>query len=327
MKSAPRLLAPPDLPAFARRVSATTCAGRATSWKTRLAAPVTAYRAASFSITARSLWALEILVEEGFKVDSSIFPIRHDRYGIPGARLGPHQLTTAAGTIWEFPPAVVRLAGIVCRSAGADIFGFFRCLGRCIVFAGSTATERQPFVCYVHPWEFDPDQPRLRGSRLARFRHYVNLSKNARKLDVLLGQFRFGRLRDLVARKSTTTAPTAAAGKRPRQCENGVIRPGFAAIVLFGIATRLLVLGAGPSCPRRPRSISPMCRGNRLPATRVRAAARPFPARPLGPALVPFRRVALPENRLPRVRARQPVIAGVPALVAGGDADLQSCRS
>ncbi|MCD4726621.1 MAG: polysaccharide deacetylase family protein, partial [Pirellulales bacterium] len=77
-----------------------------------LGRPVTAYRAASFSITRQSLWALEILVEEGFLVDSSVFPIRHDRYGIPGAEPGPHRLETPAGSLWEFPPSVARLAGM-----------------------------------------------------------------------------------------------------------------------------------------------------------------------------------------------------------------------
>ena len=87
-----------------------------------LGATVTAYRAPSFSITRQSLWALDILAEEGFQIDSSIFPIVHDRYGIPGARPFVHQLQTAAGPLWEFPPSVLRAAGSTGRFPAAGIF-------------------------------------------------------------------------------------------------------------------------------------------------------------------------------------------------------------
>jgi len=159
---------------------------------------VTAFRAASFSITKQSRWALEILVEEGFQVDSSVFPIRHDRYGIPGAEPRLHRLETPAGPIWEFPPSVSRFMRLGVPMGG----GYFRlfplawsayCLDRI------NRIERQPFMFYVHPWELDPAQPRIEAaSRLARFRHYVNLSKNEAKLDRLLGRFRFGRICDVV---------------------------------------------------------------------------------------------------------------------------------
>jgi polysaccharide deacetylase family protein (PEP-CTERM system associated) len=161
--------------------------------------PVVAYRAASFSITAQSLWALEILVEEGFQVDSSVFPIYHDRYGIPGAAPRLHRLTTPAGPLWEFPPSVVKLARLRVPVSGGGYFRLFPlpwtvyCLGRI------NRTEGEPFVFYIHPWEVDPDQPRIAArSRLSRWRHYLNLSKNERKLDGLLRRFRFGRLCDVV---------------------------------------------------------------------------------------------------------------------------------
>lgn len=160
---------------------------------------VRAYRAASFSITEQSRWALEILVEEGFTVDSSVFPIHHHRYGIPGAEPRLHRWETPAGPLWEFPPSVARFSRLNVPVGGGGYFRLFPlawsayCLGRI------NRTEQQPFVFYVHPWELDPGQPRVRAaSRLARFRHYVNLAKNERKLDRLLGQFRFGRLRDVV---------------------------------------------------------------------------------------------------------------------------------
>jgi polysaccharide deacetylase family protein (PEP-CTERM system associated) len=163
-----------------------------------LGRPVTAHRAASFSITRQSLWALEILVEEGFQADSSVFPIRHDRYGIPDAQPGPHRLTTPAGPIWEFPPSVVRFAGINLPVGGGGYFRLFPLPWTLHCFRRIHRAGR-PVVFYVHPWELDPEQPRIRAaSRLTRFRHYVNLSKNRRKLDNLLRRFRFGRLCDVI---------------------------------------------------------------------------------------------------------------------------------
>ncbi len=158
---------------------------------------VTAHRGASFSITRESLWALEILVEEGFAVDSSVFPVRHDRYGIPDAQPGPHIISTPAGPIREFPPSVVRLGGLSLPVGGGGYFRLFPlpwttyCLRR-INRAG------RPLMFYVHPWELDLEQPRIRAGRLSRFRHYVNLSKTQRKLDALLRRFRFGRIRDVI---------------------------------------------------------------------------------------------------------------------------------
>jgi polysaccharide deacetylase family protein (PEP-CTERM system associated) len=166
--------------------------------------PVTAHRAASFSITARSLWALEILVEEGFSVDSSIFPIHHDRYGIPDAEPRLHRLATPAGPLWEFPPSVARIAHMNLPVSGGGYFRLYPlfwtryCLGRI------NRRGRQPFIFYIHPWEIDPDQPRVAGpSRLTRFRHYVSLGQTERKLDRLLARFRFGRVSDVVAAQAS----------------------------------------------------------------------------------------------------------------------------
>ena len=175
-----------------------------------LGEPVTAFRAASFSITKRSLWSLEILAEEGFRVDSSVFPIHHDRYGIPDAPTHLHRLSTPAGMLWEFPLAVVRIAGVNVPVGGGGYFRLFPlrwtmgCLRRINRKAG------QPFVFYVHPWEIDPDQPRMNGaSGLARFRHYVNLRKTEAKLAALLGAFRFGRLCDVVEEAAACERPAA----------------------------------------------------------------------------------------------------------------------
>jgi polysaccharide deacetylase family protein (PEP-CTERM system associated) len=172
---------------------------------------VRVYRAPSFSITAQSLWAIEILAEEGFLVDSSVFPIRHDRYGIPGADPWVHRIATPAGGLWEFPPSVCRLAGVNLPVSGGGYFRLYPlrlslgCLRRI------NRAERQPFLFYVHPWEIDPGQPRLpAASRLSRFRHYVNLADNERKLDRLLGSFRFGRLSDVIAQCATNGHPAGS---------------------------------------------------------------------------------------------------------------------
>ena len=132
-------------------------------------------------------------------MDSSVFPIHHDRYGIPGDRRWPHRLATSAGPLWEFPPSVVRLAGMNVPVCGGGYFRLYPLAWSLYGLRHINRREKQPFVFYVHPWELDPGQPRiLAGSPLARFRHYVNLSGNERKLDVLLGNFRFGRLCDVL---------------------------------------------------------------------------------------------------------------------------------
>ncbi len=161
---------------------------------------VTCYRAPSFSITKRSLWALEILVEAGITVDSSIFPIVHDRYGIPDAPQRIHRRSTPAGQLWEFPPTVVRGGGWNLPVSGGGYFRLYPwplsryCLAR-------VNAKQQPFMFYFHPWEIDPQQPRLAaGSRLTRFRHYVNLASTYEKLRQLLTTFQFGRMGDVVQR-------------------------------------------------------------------------------------------------------------------------------
>jgi polysaccharide deacetylase family protein (PEP-CTERM system associated) len=160
---------------------------------------VTAYRAPSFSITRRSLWALEILAEEGFEIDSSIFPIFHDRYGIPNAEMHPHELQTPAGSLWEFPASVQRIAGVNLPVSGGGYFRLYpvwltqRLLQR-------INGQQQPFMFYVHPWEIDSAQPRLRaGSVMGRMRHYLNLETTQDKLETLLKEFRFGTVSQSIA--------------------------------------------------------------------------------------------------------------------------------
>jgi polysaccharide deacetylase family protein (PEP-CTERM system associated) len=161
--------------------------------------PILAYRAPSFSITRRSLWALEILAEEGFLMDSSVFPIHHDRYGIPGARPEMHQIDTPAGSLWEFPMSIVRLGWMNLPVGGGGYFRLYPLRWTLHMLSRINSTHQRSFTCYVHPWELDPGQPRLRaGSPISRARHYLNLSTTEKKLGVLLKTFRFGRLCDFL---------------------------------------------------------------------------------------------------------------------------------
>lgn len=158
---------------------------------------VLGYRAASYSIVRRSLWALDILVELGFVYDSSIFPVRHDRYGIPDADRKPHRLSTPGGaTIVEWPLATAQILGCRLPVAGG---GYFRLLPYWLIRWGLESINRLeslPFIFYLHPWEIDPGQPRIAASALSRFRHYTNLDKCEARLQRLLGDFRFGTARD-----------------------------------------------------------------------------------------------------------------------------------
>src|SRR5581483_7385926 len=158
-----------------------------------LGEPVTMYRAPSFSITQDALWALDVLIEEGFTFDSSIYPTRHDRYGLPGAPLQPHCIQRLAGEIWEFPPAVWRVCGYPLPVGGGGYFRLYPYALTAQALRMINAAGR-PFVVYLHPWEFDPDQPRFQPGWLRAFRHYVNLEKTAERLRHLLQDFHFGSL-------------------------------------------------------------------------------------------------------------------------------------
>jgi len=161
---------------------------------------VLGYRAASYSIVRRSLWALDILVDLGFAYDSSIFPVRHDLYGIPGARRAPHRMATPGGqTIVEWPLATAEILGRRLPVAGG---GYFRLLPYWLSrwgLASINRREQRPFIFYLHPWEIDPGQPRVPASWLSRVRHYTNLEKCEERLRMLLREFRFGTARDGLA--------------------------------------------------------------------------------------------------------------------------------
>jgi polysaccharide deacetylase family protein (PEP-CTERM system associated) len=174
--------------------------------------PVVGYRAPSFSIVKRSLWALDVLAEEGYRYDSSIFPIAHDRYGIPDAPREPHHLLAAGRSIVEIPGSTVRLAGRNFPVAGG---GYFRLLPYWWTRWGIDRINRvdgRPAVFYLHPWEIDPGQPRLPAGRVTSFRHYHNIDRTENRLKQLMIDFRFGPVNRMVAaaeRTATSEMPLA----------------------------------------------------------------------------------------------------------------------
>lgn len=155
------------------------------------------YRAPSFSITTRTQWALPILVEEGYLYDSSIFPVRHDRYGMPGANPWCHVKKTQAGDLWEVPPSTLKVGPLRVPVAGG---GYFRLFPYSLLhrFLCRVASHGHPLIMYLHPWELDPDQPRMGGSLVSRFRHYVNLHKTEARLLRLLTDFKFAPIQQAV---------------------------------------------------------------------------------------------------------------------------------
>jgi polysaccharide deacetylase family protein (PEP-CTERM system associated) len=171
---------------------------------------VIGYRAPSYSITPRSLWALDVLLEEGYRYDSSIFPIQHDRYGIPVSGRAPYPITRPAGTLIEVPASTTRVGPFNLPVAGG---GYFRILPYWWTRWGMgrvNRLEQRPAVFYLHPWEIDPDQPRLQVGRLSRFRHYRNLEETETRLRALLRDFRFDTIGVLVSEVLRSLSGTAS---------------------------------------------------------------------------------------------------------------------
>ena len=173
--------------------------------------PVLGYRAPSYSITPRSLWALDILIEEGYRYDSSIFPIRHDRYGIPVSPRHAYTLERPTGALIEAPASTTRLGPFNLPIAGG---GYFRILPYAWTRWGINRVnqlEGCPAIFYLHPWEIDPHQPRLRAGLLSRFRHYRNLDTTETRLQQLLSDFRFGPMAAVLDRSTELALPGRAA--------------------------------------------------------------------------------------------------------------------
>jgi len=160
--------------------------------------PVVGYRAPSFSVVRTTLWALDIMADEGLEYDSSIFPVHHDRYGIPDAPRAPYRIRERAGRdLWELPPVTGRVAGRNVPAAGG---GYLRLLP----YAFNAWALRRinaeglPGVVYTHPWEYDLKQPRLTLPPLRALRHYHGIDRTASKLARLLQEFEFGTCADVL---------------------------------------------------------------------------------------------------------------------------------
>jgi polysaccharide deacetylase family protein (PEP-CTERM system associated) len=162
-------------------------------------ARVDGFRAPSYSITPRTLWALDVLIDEGYRYDASIFPIRHDRYGIPLSPRHPYVLTRGSGSLIEAPASTVRVGPINLPVGGGGYFRILPYFWTRWGIARINEREGRPAIFYLHPWEVDPAQPPLPAGRLSRFRHYRNLDKTEARLRRLLQDFRFGQLRQILA--------------------------------------------------------------------------------------------------------------------------------
>lgn len=170
---------------------------------------VQGYRAPSFSIIRASLWALDVLIEEGHAYDASVFPIRHDRYGIPDAPRHAHVIERPAGRILEVPASTVRLGRANYPIAGG---GYFRLLPYAWTRWGIRRVNAagDPCVFYLHPWEIDAGQPRLPVSRLGGLRHYANLAATLGRLERLLTDFTFDTIAASLAARATQGRPAVA---------------------------------------------------------------------------------------------------------------------
>ena len=152
---------------------------------------VTGYRAPTYSITEKSLWALDILEELGFRWDSSIFPIFHDNYGIPDSPRFEYKLPE--NNLKEYPISTALLLGRKIPVAGGGYFRIFPYWFTKMALRSINKLEQKPFVFYLHPWEIDPGQPRIpHAGWKSRFRHYNNLEKTEDRLTLLLQHFQFG---------------------------------------------------------------------------------------------------------------------------------------
>lgn len=178
--------------------------------------PVIGYRAASYSIITRSLWALDILMEEGFLYDSSIFPIWHDLYGIPNSQRFSYVINNGSGSINEYPLSTVRIGKMNFPVGGG---GYLRLLPYSFTrwaINRLNKIEKQPAIIYLHPWELDPQQPKLKGQWLSHFRQYTNLNKTEGILKSLLNDFMLGTMKDIDAEKPAGCAwlNSSPAGRR-----------------------------------------------------------------------------------------------------------------
>lgn len=157
--------------------------------------PVSGFRAPSFSIVPGTEWAFDILLEEGHRYDSSLFPVQRRGYGYPGGKRDPYVISRPSGSLEEYPPATLSVLGATLPAAGG---AYLRLLPLGLVRAALHSAERrgQAATVYTHPWEWDPGQPRLVVSPLTRVRHYGGLAGVLGRITQLFKEFRFTSIRD-----------------------------------------------------------------------------------------------------------------------------------
>ena len=178
--------------------------------------PLAGYRAPSYSIVKRSLWALEILAEEGYRYDSSIFPMRHDLYGLPSfprniVRVELGEAPEGAGvsrTITEFPPSTLRVLGMTLPGPGGGYLRIFPLRYSLWALGRLGRRDRMPGSVYVHPWEVDPEQPRVKARWRSRLRHYTGLRRTAQRLERIIQTFRFAPMGEVLAANPPERAVT-----------------------------------------------------------------------------------------------------------------------
>ena len=159
---------------------------------------VVGYRAPSFSVMKKSLWALEILAEEGFQYDSSVFPVEHPSYGIPDAPRTPYWIETASGRILEFPMPTLMLGSLRSPIGGGAYLRLLPYRYTRWAIGYLNREEGSPVCVYIHPWELDPQQPRMGGGLSARARHYFGLRGTEGKLKKLVRDVEFCPLAPLI---------------------------------------------------------------------------------------------------------------------------------
>lgn len=172
---------------------------------------VLGYRAPSFSIIPGWEWALDVLIEEGYRYDSSLFPIHRRGYGYPGALRAPHVIRRSSGQLAEFPLATTSFFNYPLPAAGG---GYLRQFPLAVIRrAFREATERsEPATFYIHPWEIDPDQPRLPVSPLNRIRHYRGLGFALARIELLLEEFSFDSIASYLPRLKLSADTLVTAG-------------------------------------------------------------------------------------------------------------------
>jgi polysaccharide deacetylase family protein (PEP-CTERM system associated) len=176
---------------------------------------VAGYRAPTFSVVAQTAWALDELAEAGLRYDSSVYPVRHDRYGVPQAPRAPFLAVGAKHSLLEIPPMTLRVLGSNLPAGGG---GYFRLFPLAVMERALSQTKQscQPAVAmlYFHPWEFDPGQEQLPLRPLSRWRTYVGISRSRNRFETLIGRHTFTRGVDVASQlnRSAEALPRFAIG-------------------------------------------------------------------------------------------------------------------